>query len=215
MTATARDRWLWVGPLCRYFAGGDGHGALTRVAGVEAWRDDLEAALGGRIRGALDWREEPAAPGSTAELGAGLDAVRLLAIHAERTDAELPDALPAQLDDDPLWRAARAANFSPSLYGHVVAADCWLPADFDFTFVAPRPDGEDWCFGSLVALCDQLHFLDARTFATGDDERAALAAAPLDPTSFVRAARVGLARMRLAATAARAARQVLAVGGPP
>ncbi|MEN8198353.1 MAG: hypothetical protein ABFS30_17930, partial [Pseudomonadota bacterium] len=36
------------------------------------------------------------------------------------------------------------------------AASLWLPADFDFTFVGPRPDGAEATFGSLTALREKL-----------------------------------------------------------
>ncbi len=190
---------LWVGPLSVYFASLTGKSADELRGGVERWAQDVGESLGKRLKSPLRWSEEASAVAEQIELGRGLDAVRLLAVHAQATDQDLPDALPAQLADDQVYREAEQRSFQKSHYGQVLVADCWLPGDFDFTFRVPRPDGEDWTFGSLAACRDQLHFLEARTFGLSAEARAEFAAAPLDDlASFVKQARAGLARMRTA-----------------
>lgn len=190
---------LWVGPLSAYFASLTGKSADELRPGVERWAHDVGESLGKRLKAPLRWPEEVSTRAERIELGRGLDAVRLLAVHAQATDHDLPDALPVQLADDPVYREAEQVSFQKSHYGQVLVADCWLPGDFDFSFRVPRPDGEDWTFGSLAACRDQLHFLDARTFGLSSEARGELARAPVDDAaSFVRQARAGLARMRRA-----------------
>ncbi|MBI5852633.1 MAG: hypothetical protein HZB39_16595 [Planctomycetes bacterium] len=155
---------ILVGPLCRLFAI-DAETARERVAGIERWWSDVGAALSGRVPVSLPWIEdgdlEPRRIGLPER---GLDAVRFVAVHAARPELELPDALPDPLWTDPDWRRAQESRFARSPYGHLLAAEAWLPIDFDFTFVVPRPDGADWSIGSSFALRDQLGFLSQRTF---------------------------------------------------
>jgi hypothetical protein len=155
---------LYVGPLSRFFAP-DGAGLEGRRRGVEAWRADLLASLAPHRKVPSHWPEEPATEHEDFALGEpALRGVRLLALYAEHPELLLPDALPPDLERDGLWSQARQQGFSRSSYGHLLAAECWLPGDFDFTMRCPRPDGEEWTFGSLVALRDELRFLNARTF---------------------------------------------------
>lgn len=158
------SRDLYVGPLCRFFAADAAQAAANRD-GVVAWLADVATSLEGKLRGELEWDEDPHAEPDRFDLGSGgLDAVRLLAIYADRPELDLPDTLPHPLGLDPAWAAAERTNFDRSRYGHLVAASIWLPADFDFTFKGPRPDGAEATFGSLIALQDQLEFVNARTF---------------------------------------------------
>jgi hypothetical protein len=196
---------LVVGPLCRVY-GLDAQGAALVQPGVERWVGEVGATLAGRTRAPLEWPEDPAAPLDSFRLGAvAHDAVRLLAVHAERTDLELPDFVPRRLDDDAAFAAASRTGFARSSYGHLLAAEAWLPADFDFTFAGPAPDGRATTFGSLPALLDQLRFLDCRTLQLG---AAALGAAasigdpPAGDRSFLRWASAGLARFSRAAASA-------------
>lgn len=162
------SRDLFVGPLCRYFAA-DAAEAAQRKDGVVAWLADVAASLEGRLKGELPWEEDPSDEPEVFDLGPrGLDAVRLLAVYADRSELDLPDAMPDPLALDPHWAAAEREDFGRSRYGHLVAASFWLPADFDFTFRGPRPDGADATFGSLFALRDQVGFVNARTFAASD-----------------------------------------------
>ena len=191
---------LFVGPLCRYFADADAD-ASARVAGAEAWQRDLCRALAGRPGRPATWREDPSLDPQLFELGAhGLGGVRLLAVYAERPELELPDAVPDELAGERAWREAAASDFAASHHGQLLAASAWLPGGFDYTFRCPRPDGEDCCFGSLLALRDQLEFLVTRTFATDCADLEAWCR--LDDGRFVSAARRGVATFITAARCA-------------
>jgi hypothetical protein len=202
---------LSVGPLSRYFAADEAE-AVARHGGLLLWLADVAASLEGRLRGELRWDEDPRREVLEFALGRGeLDAVRLLAVHADRPELEVPDRLPDPLGLDPQWAAAEAANFDKSRYGHIVAPGFWLPADFDFTFRGPRPDGADATFGSLYALRDQLRYLNARTFQAGDEQIAAWR--HLDGGRFVDLARRGLAGFDAAVRAAIEREMPIAVRG--
>jgi hypothetical protein len=203
----------FAGPLCRFYARGGGDVALLR-SGVLQWRADLQEALGPRLRGALDWNEDPSGAVREHDLGgSGLVALRLLAIYAERSDLELPEQVPAIPELDRAFRAAADQKFAKSHFGQLLAADLWLPLDFAFTARAPLPDGTEGGIGSLPLLLDQLRRLNARTFqadAAALGEWLALRAEP--GNDLLDAARRGLAGMTAAATAAEPMRLPLVIG---
>lgn len=154
----------FVGPLCRYFAGERGE-PVTFVQGVEQWRADLQEALGARLKPRLAWQEEPEEPVRHTDLGpAGWMALRLFAFYADRSDLDLPDAVPALLELDREYRAALDAKFERSKYGHLLSARLWLPQDFPITARVALPDGDAIDLGSLPVLQDQLRWLNQRTF---------------------------------------------------
>ncbi len=187
---------LFVGPLCRFFAGADGDPA-SLADGVAAWREDLRAALQGRPVRGFEWDELADVAPATFDPGArGLDAVRLLAVHAQRPELDLPDELPERLELDRAFADAEREDFGRSHYGQLLAARIWLPGDFDFTFRCPRPDGEESAFGSLTALRDQVGFLIARTFQPDDATLAAWR--ELRGASFLDAVRRGTAELVIA-----------------
>ncbi|MDA1223190.1 MAG: hypothetical protein O3B85_14300 [Planctomycetota bacterium] len=202
---------LEIGPLCRYFAA-DEPEAVARVDGVLAWREDVRESLAERLRGELYWPEDPHAEPRIFAFGRGeLDAVRLLAVHADRPELDIPDALPDPLGLDPIWAAAESSGFDKSRYGHLGAAAFWLPWDFDFTFRGPRPDGADATFGSLPALRDQVSYLNARTFQASDE--GLLAFCDVEGDRFVDIVRRGLGRMSAAVRSAADAGLPLSVRG--
>jgi hypothetical protein len=187
---------LEIGPLCRYFAADEAEAAAF-ADGVLSWREDVRESLAERLRGDLEWSEDPGIEPVRIEFGPGeLDAVRLLAVHADRPELDIPDTLPDPLDLDPIWSAAESSAFEKSRYGHLVAAAFWLPWDFDFTFRGPRPDGADATFGSLPALRDQVSYLNARTFQASDD--GLIAFRDVEGDRFVDIVRRGLGRMSAA-----------------
>jgi hypothetical protein len=120
----------------------------------------LQEALGAKLRGPLDWTEDPGHAGREFDLGeSGWLALRLFAVYAERSDLELPETVPAIAELDRAWRAAADAKFANSHFGHLLAAELWLPLEFPFTFRAPLPDGAEAGIGSLLLLQDQIsHF---------------------------------------------------------
>ncbi|MGA1526308.1 MAG: hypothetical protein ACO4CZ_20285, partial [Planctomycetota bacterium] len=74
---------LEIGPLCRYFAADEAE-ATARADGVLAWREDVRESLAERLRGELRWPEDPGLEPVVFPFGPGeLDAVRLLAVHAD------------------------------------------------------------------------------------------------------------------------------------
>ncbi len=162
-------RDLQIGPLCRLF-GRDAAEAAARLDGVRAWMGDMAEALGPRLKHAFAWHEDPGDEPARVDLGdGGLAALRLTAVYADRTDLDLPSELPDPLILDRVFRAAEEGRFARSNYGHLLAAQAWVPPDFDFTCAVPRPDGEDWTIGSLPALRDQLVFLAQRTVGVGPE----------------------------------------------
>ena len=155
----------FAGPLCRYYAKERGDAAAA-VAGVQAWRQDLIAALAGRVQEqSLQWSEDPDATGLWTDLGeAGWPALRLFAFYAERTELELPDTVPRLLELDRDYRQAIDEKFERSRYGQLLACSVWLPSEFPITLQAPMPDGQSAEIGSLPILRDQLRWLNERTF---------------------------------------------------
>ena len=127
------------GPLSRYFARGDDSEAARLRAGVEAWREDLKAAVVHKVAAQLAWDEGSDASFSS-ELGdAGWTALRLFAFYAERAELEWPDTTPMLLELDPHFREAADRKFDKSLYGQLLACELWLPGEFPVTVRAPRP----------------------------------------------------------------------------
>ncbi|MEY4674873.1 MAG: hypothetical protein RL148_2657 [Planctomycetota bacterium] len=197
------------GPLARCL-GADRETALRQQQGIELWRKDLATGL---PAGApeLRWDEDPAVEPRRFDLGeSGWMALRLLATYAERTDLELPDTVPALLELDKAWRKAADEKFARSRFGHLVAAECWLPAEFEFTVRAPLPDGTAADIGSLVLLQDQLKRLNEATFQAGACELGEWQALPAPAGGdLLDAARRGLAVLAAAAAWARAMNSVL------
>ncbi|MCA8976647.1 MAG: hypothetical protein KDC98_18140 [Planctomycetes bacterium] len=158
----------FAGPLSRFYAG-DGGDVARLAAGVEAWRADLRAAVGAKVAAELVW-DESLEVTHAADLGvSGWLALRLFAFHAERTDLEMPDTVPALLELDSEWRAAQDAKFPRTLYGQLLACRLWLPGEFPVTMRVPLPDGESAEVGSVAVLADQLRWLNQRTFAQDED----------------------------------------------
>ena len=206
-------RRVFVGPLCRYFAADEAE-AASRESGVRIWMRDISDSLAGRLPRALDWSEDAHHAPQCFDLGdGGLAALRLTAVYAERPELELPEIVPTPLSLDEAFRVAEAANFARSNYGHVLAAQAWLPLEFDFTFRVPRPDGEEAVFGSLHALRDQLQFLAQRTLGVGP---AGLPVGAFAAHPFFAALAGGLRVLHAAAVTAIAdAQPALLIGGDP
>lgn len=192
----------FAGPLCRLHAATPS-AAARLVPGIEAWRRDLLAGLAGRIA-VSDWREDPEVAGAWTDLGAaGWPALRLFAFYAEHSELELPGTVPALPELDRAFRAASDARFERSRYGQLLACSVWLPGDFTPTVRAQLPDGSDAEIGSVAVLCDQLRWLDRRTFqADAADRRAWLGEAAPAGGPLLPAARRGLAALWAAAAAA-------------
>lgn len=167
----------FAGPLSRWYARA-GRDAASLRAGVEAWRDDLRAAVADRVRQQLAW-DEGADVALSFDFGdAGWPALRLFAFYAEKSELELPDTVPPLLEFDAEWRAAADAKFATSKFGQLLACSAWLPGDFPVTFRVPMPDGDNAEIGSLAVLADQLKWLNQRTFAADAAEIAAWSTAP-------------------------------------
>jgi hypothetical protein len=159
----------FAGPLCQFLAQSPGDAARLQP-GTALWQQDLLAALGDKPRLPQPWGEDAAADALQQDLGdAGLLALRLFALYAERPELELPDTAPALLELDRSWRTAADSGFDRSLYAQILAPRLWLPGDFPFTFKAPMPDGDAAEFGSVDNLLEQLRWLNQRTFQ-GDVE---------------------------------------------
>lgn len=204
---------VFVGPLCRYYAGVRRAEAERLAAGVLAWRRDLVAALADRVQQQLNWREDADADIAEFDLGeAGWPAVRLFAFYAERSDLELPDTVPPLLELDRDYRAAHDDKFAKSRYGQLLACTVWLPAAFPLTLRAPMPDGSTAEIGSLVELQDQLRRLNQRTFAADQDVVAGWGESPAPAGGdLLAAAQRGFAALSRAVAAGIAARAPIVV----
>lgn len=204
----------FAGPLCRCYANAPGPAARL-LPGVLAWRRELAAALGDRLPGALDWREDPEVAGLVAELGdAGFAALRLFACYAERSDLELPDTVPLPPGLDRAFRAAQDRQFAGSRYGQLLACRLWLPLEFVFTARAPLPDGEEAELGSLVVLRDQLRWLNQRTWQADEGEIARWSSMPAPAGgALLPAAQRGFAGLWAAVQWGIAARQPVVIRG--
>lgn len=195
---------VFAGALSRFFAARDGAAPERLRAGVEAWRDDLRAAVSPKVAAELAW-DEGSELVHTADLGdSGFLAVRLLALLADQPELEWPDTVPALLELLPEWRAAADTKFERSRYGQLLACEGWLPGDFPVTLRLPLPDGAITEVGSVDVLADQLQWLNQRTFDAGSDAVAAWASLPAPPGGpLVDAARRGFTGLALAAAFAR------------
>jgi hypothetical protein len=154
---------LYRGPLSEFFAGRDGAATADRVPAVLAWRAHLASKLGAALREPLAWPEEAGDAQRILLPARALEALRLLAVYADRAELELPDDLPPLLDLDPVWQQAVNQDFRGSRFAQVLAPDCWLPADFDLTLRHAYPDGTPAVFGSATALRFQLRALNRTT----------------------------------------------------
>lgn len=201
------------GPLSCFFAGGDDSEAVRLRAGVEAWREDLKAAVVDKVAAQLDWDEGRDASFS-AELGdAGWTALRLFAFYAERAELEWPDTTPMLLELDQHFREAADRKFDKSLYGQLLACEMWLPGEFPVTVRAPRPDGASVEIGSVDVLFDQLQWLNQRTFQADADEVASWRALPAEAGGeLIAAAKRGYAALHAACAFARENATPLVVG---
>ncbi len=190
---------LCTGPLSHRYQ--DSEREATASHGVLAWLQQVNTSLAPRLRDPLAWCEDQGSGPECIAIGdTGYGGVRLLAVYAERADLELPDDLPESWLDDPAYAEASKLAFAKSHYAHILVAERWLPGDFDFTFVAPGPDGADVAIGSLAALDDQVRWLDERTLNAGALQRQEDAASH----EFVAAARYGIGGFRRAVEAAKA-----------
>lgn len=204
---------VFAGPLSRYFAPPDAATPHERlVAGCEAWRADLCAAVAPKVAAQLVW-DEGSASAATFELGdAGWMALRLLTLYSEHSEHEWPDTTPPLLELDPLWRRVADAKFPKTLYGQLLACRVWLPGDFPVTVRAPLPDGEVAEIGSLVGLADQLRWLNQRTFQADPEEVTAWLELPAPAGGdLLTAARRGYAAMQAALVIAQRERLPLLV----
>jgi hypothetical protein len=147
---------------------------------------------------------------------ADLRGLHLLAVYAERSDLELPDEVPPALADDVAWCVAQRSGFARSAYGQILAAEMWLPGEFDYTIRCPGPDGAECAIGSVSVLGDQLRRLNDRSVQAGAEQLVAWAeaSAASHPIRFVDAARRGLGRVLAGARMARARQLPLCVRRP-
>lgn len=154
--------------MSRFYAGA--HASPERLRpGVEAWREDLRAAVAPKVAAGLQWDEAASFVSAASLDAAGWTALRLFAFHAERPDLELPDTVPALLEFDAEYRAAAEAKFPKTLYGQILACRLWLPGDFPVTLRVPLPDGQTAEIGSLDLLVAQLRWLNQRSFDADAD----------------------------------------------
>lgn len=165
------------GPLSRFYASAQTSPERLRP-GVEAWRDDLRAAVAPKVAAGLQWDEGAELVAAASMDAAGWTALRLFAFHAERPDLELPDTVPPLLEFDAEYRAVAEAKFPKTLYGQILACRMWLPGDFPVTLRVPLPDGETAEIGSVDLLVAQLRWLNQRSFDADAGSLAAWLAVP-------------------------------------
>jgi hypothetical protein len=162
---------------------------------VQAWQKQLNAELRQQLRGPLRWDEGPECSYFTDKPDwDGYLGLLLLAAHVENPHLPMPAHLPQPWDADPAWIASNSNGAHGTRFHHLIAAEWWLPADFDEPLQTRGPAGEDAWVGSSTRLLMQLTEVNRHTFNASDAELAhALRAGASPGDSFQHVARFGLA----------------------
>jgi hypothetical protein len=185
---------VYVGPLCRYYAGAwlttlqremPALGVEVQIVRpdvdpeeitdpveaqpvIEEWRDGLQEALAGE--GAeVDWEENPEGDYFTDKPAwESYIALMLWACYREQTELQAPATCPDEWQDDPAYLASTDDEFE-TRYPHLLHdTEIWLPGDFAFTFTAEDPSGAEMVFGSTTRLLAELEALNNESWKLDD-----------------------------------------------
>ncbi|HXY33098.1 MAG TPA: hypothetical protein VEI07_02660, partial [Planctomycetaceae bacterium] len=132
---------------------------------ILSWRDQLSQALGANITTPLDWDESDRAPYFTDKPAwDSYSSLLLWAAYSEHPTLPRPQDCVEDWTTDPAFRRSADLNFKTEFSQLLRGVEIWLPHDFSFTFRAADPVQNAVCFGSSVALCEQLDELNRRTW---------------------------------------------------
>ncbi len=146
-------------------------------AAVLEWREALATRLGIP----LEWAEDDEAPYFTDKPDwDGYASLVLLAANAEHPEIPLPDELPDEPFDHPLFEAVaggrrrgllrrRKEPEEPPRYASLYTPEVWLPCDADGVWSAPFVNGESVTMASTETLVTDLGDLQRRLGATPKD----------------------------------------------
>ncbi|TAJ32579.1 MAG: hypothetical protein EPO67_10705 [Reyranella sp.] len=130
---------------------------------VVDWRQGLSNALGDNLPSRLDWDEQTEDYMTARPDFEGLGALILWASYAEHPDLPRPEQY-VDFAEDPAYGRS-APNDAQSHFPAIIReTEFWLPADFEFTFKAPGPNGDAVMFSSAYGLFRQLRKLNEMTW---------------------------------------------------
>ena len=139
-------------------------------AGINAWRDAINQALGENITNPLSWDESDDRPYFTDRPAwPGYNALLLWASYADHPQMTRPQKLPEEWFDDPAFLATtEAERLGP--FGNIVRSNLWIPGDFKFNFGFVAPTNEKATIGSTSGFLESMNALNEATFkATSED----------------------------------------------
>jgi hypothetical protein len=150
---------------------------------VENWRAAINGGLGEHLEEPLSWDESDETPYFTERPGwPGYASLLLHAAYDDHSDLKKPERLPEEWGDDPAYKAASEKNADTS-YPALLAANLWLPGEFDFMFGVEDLGGNERSIASCGALLEELRELNERTFKGQDAELAAWRAQTVEEKS--------------------------------
>ena len=197
-------------PLARLlFESGDTEDRERAVALGERWRDEVREALT-REAAVPAWDETLRESAVEVVVPAAvIDAVRLLAVLADKQEYAWPDQVPPDLGSIRPWREGATTGFDTTPLAQIVVPEVWVPGPAFFATCRTRVPSGELVAGSLAGLLEQLQLLEGRTFQRGPfdpdaDPSGSFGEHPAD-RGFVRCACIGIETLAAAANAARRA----------
>lgn len=132
------------------------------------WREWMNQEVD-LLDGVLDWPEERDVPYYTDKpTWQAWGALQLWAAYEEHRGLERPASMPEAWVDDPAYQASQDEEFE-SRYPHLLfGVQVWLPVRMEGVFDAPDAYGDDFRYGSVPELLEELEELNARTWRADD-----------------------------------------------
>ena len=170
---------------------------------VVNWRAAINGGLGEHLPDPLNWDEGDETPYFTERPGwPGYASLLLTAAYDDHPDLKRPETLPEEWGDDPAYKASSEKN-AETRYPALIAANLWLPGEFDFMFGVEDLGGNERSIASCEALLEELRELNERTFKGNAEDLASWRAKTLDDDAPVDAhARTALALLMALAESA-------------
>jgi hypothetical protein len=148
-------------------------------AAVESWLDGINQGLKNHLPSPLDWDESERSPYFTERPGwAAYAALLLHAAYTDHPEMARPEKLPEEWGEDAAYKAS-TADESDTQYPALLAANLWLPGEFEFMFGVEDLGGNERAIASCAALLSELRELNARTFALTDEALRSIRTEPI------------------------------------